>query len=182
MPVTVSSGTRRDLHNFNHVHEERCAIRGISPVSPVEVLGTTYLSFSSGSRYTLIFLSSVAGVAIRMESRSAFVESDILCTSVAVDCSWHMEKAQKFSVLTGIVCNSHGCGRVVVVSSAGKTVENVVSSEARSCHILKLLSRPWLRQIISTCSAGAWYHFKMYGVSAGRDKDSENVKSRIILT
>jgi hypothetical protein len=56
-----------------------------------------------------------------------------------------MEKAQKFKVLTGSVCKSHGFGRDVVASSAGKTVESVGSSEGRSCHTLKLLSRPWLR-------------------------------------
>jgi hypothetical protein len=53
-----------------------------------------------------------------------------------------MEKAQKFKVLTGRVYKSHGFGRGVVASSAGRIVESEVSSEVRNCHILKLLSRP----------------------------------------
>jgi hypothetical protein len=126
-----------------------------SPVSVVDVLGTTCLNFSSGSRYTLIFLSSVAGVAIRIVPPCVgCVDPDTLGTSLGLEvCSWHMENAQKLSVLTGSVCKSHGCGRVVAVSSAGKTVENVVSSDVRSCHILKLLSRPWLRPIALACAA-----------------------------
>jgi hypothetical protein len=55
-----------------------------------------------------------------------------------------MEKAQKLSVLTGRVCSSHGFGRGVEGSWAGKTVESMLSSATRSCHTLNVLSRPWL--------------------------------------
>jgi hypothetical protein len=55
-----------------------------------------------------------------------------------------MEKAQKLSVLTGRVYSSHGFGRGVVEFSAGKMVESMFSSATRSCHILNVLSRPWL--------------------------------------
>lgn len=55
-----------------------------------------------------------------------------------------MEKAQKFKVLTGSVCKSHGFGCSTFESSAGKVVDSVASSDDRSCHILKLLSRPCL--------------------------------------
>ena len=54
----------------------------------------------------------------------------------------HTEKAQKFKVLAGSVCSSHGFGWCAVASSAGSTVDSSDSSEMRSCHILKLLSRP----------------------------------------
>jgi hypothetical protein len=73
--------------------------------------------------------------------RTGFLESNPSSFS-ELECSWHIEKAQKFKVLTGRVYKSHGFGRGTVASSAGKIVESVGSSEARNCHILRLLSRP----------------------------------------
>jgi hypothetical protein len=55
-----------------------------------------------------------------------------------------MEKAQKFRVFTGSVCRSHGVGRSPGETSAGNAVDSADSSAERTCHILRLLSRPWL--------------------------------------
>lgn len=50
------------------LHEMHWMVLFDLPESVVEILGTTYLSFSLGNWYTLIFLSSVAGVAMRIGS------------------------------------------------------------------------------------------------------------------
>jgi hypothetical protein len=86
----------------------------------------------------LIFLSSVDGVATRIASFD--IPTTLFGPSWALN--EHNENAQKFNVLTGRVYRSHGFGLGVVPSSAGKTVEKLGSSDARSCHILRLLSRP----------------------------------------
>ena len=58
--------------------------------------------------------------------------------------SRHMAKEQKFRVLTGIMCNSHGCAVDKAGPSTGSVFPIESSSSIPSCQTRSLWSLPWL--------------------------------------
>lgn len=155
------------------------------PVSVFGTTGTTHTHCSLGSRKTLISLSLTPGTAVRIASPSSAWFSDKVPPDTLV--SRHMEKEQKFRVLTSSEWRSQGFWRSVVASSIGSTLENRCSSWSCSCQTLSVESRPCLKrcQPVYTAqqpglggSKSERYYFDAAGCGKARGAAKKSTKVR----